>query len=70
VAIEHTRYVPLAFEQTSGGLTVSSPVDGNSGNSAPPGVLHVVLGERFRRSFRRLYSAGSIKEEETHRAYW
>jgi len=40
---QNTRYVPLAFQQTTGGLTVTGPVDGNL---APPGhyMLFLVNG--------------------------
>jgi len=37
---ESTRYVPLSFTQTSGGLTVTAPVDGNL---APPGYYMLFL---------------------------
>jgi hypothetical protein len=40
---QNTRYVPLAFQQTTSGLTVTGPVDGNL---APPGhyMLFLVNG--------------------------
>jgi N-acetylneuraminic acid mutarotase len=37
---QNTRYVPLAFQQTTGGLTVTGPVDGNL---APPGYYMLFL---------------------------
>jgi hypothetical protein len=37
---QNTRYVPLTFQQTSGGLTVTGPSDGNS---APPGYYMLFL---------------------------
>jgi hypothetical protein len=37
---QNTRYVPLAFQQTSGSLTVTGPVDGNL---APPGYYMLFL---------------------------
>jgi hypothetical protein len=37
---QNTRYVPLTFQQTSGGLTVTGPVDGNF---APPGYYMLFL---------------------------
>jgi hypothetical protein len=36
----NTRYVPLPFQQTTGGLTVTGPVDGNL---APPGYYMLFL---------------------------
>lgn len=37
---QSTRYVPLSFQQTSGGLTVTAPADGNH---APPGYYMLFL---------------------------
>jgi len=37
---QNTRYVPLTFQQTTGGLTVTGPVDGNL---APPGHYMLFL---------------------------
>jgi hypothetical protein len=37
---QNTRYVPLASQQTTGGLTVTGPVDGNL---APPGYYMLFL---------------------------
>jgi hypothetical protein len=37
---QNTRYVPLTFQQTGGGLTVTAPIDGNS---APPGHYMLFL---------------------------
>jgi hypothetical protein len=37
---QNTRYVPLTFQQASGGLTVTAPVDGNS---ASPGYYMLFL---------------------------
>jgi len=37
---QNTRYVPLVFQQTTGGLTVTGPVDGNL---APPGYYMLFL---------------------------
>ena len=37
---QNTRYVPLSFQATSGGLTLTAPVDGNS---APPGYYMLFM---------------------------
>ena len=37
---QNTRYVPLSFQTTSGGLTVTAPVDGNL---APPGYYMLFI---------------------------
>jgi hypothetical protein len=37
---QNTRYVPLVFQQSTGGLTVTGPVDGNL---APPGYYMLFL---------------------------
>ncbi len=37
---QNERYLPLAFTQTSGGLTVTSPIDGNT---APPGFYMLFI---------------------------
>ena len=37
---QNARYVPLAFQQVSGGLTVTAPANGNA---APPGLYMLFI---------------------------